>query len=41
MAGDLSAHRRNGPLQPFGYLTNRGAASDPSRNVFPLRQRER
>src|SRR5580692_10241839 len=30
MAGNLSAHRRHGPLQPFGYLTNRPAASNPS-----------
>ena len=41
MAGDLPAHRRRRPLQTFGYITNRGTGSDPSRDVLSLRQCER
>ncbi len=40
MAGDLSAHRRRSSLQTFGYFTDRRTGSNPSRDVFPLRQRE-
>ena len=41
MAGDLPAHRRDRPLQTCGDPTNRRTGSDPSRDVFPLGQRER
>jgi len=41
MAGDLSAYRRNRPLQLFGYLTNRRTGGNSSRDVLSLRQCER
>src|ERR1035437_5888398 len=37
----LPAHCRRRPLQPVGYLPNRQAGSNPSRDVLPLGQRER
>jgi len=41
MAGDLSAHRRHGPLETFGDLPNGQAGSDAPRDIFPFGQCQR